>query len=370
MTRWTIIIGIAALGVSLAAACEPDESHDSAGADADGDSDSDSDGDGDTDGDGDADADSDTDTICDEQDFAIEIAPVRLMILQDMSYSMADPEVANPTNWSQARPALVNLLTDWAGEQIEFGFDIFPDDTSTAFQGCHTEGPVIFDTAAGQEGQIIDYLNGNTPDGAATPMFCGMADFLDTGYAASFTDAQADSYLLVVSDGADNCGEGCCTTLNPFAHPECWATEGEFVTMTQQLVDAGIRVFVIGFGEGVDESQLNAIAQSGGTDFTTFFDANDSQSLQDALEIIAASVVTCVYNIDSPDASADPDNVNFFFDGEVVLYDEGCAEGIGWTWVDEDHTQVEFCQGPCAELQGGTVTTISAKFGCPTQIVE
>jgi hypothetical protein len=365
-----------ALAALLAVGCEDSDDIREAGgdadsdADADGDSDADADGDSDADGDGDtdsADTDSGSSSVCDEQDFPIEVAPVRLMIFEDMSYSMADPDVADPTNWSQAKPALTTMLDNWTGEQIEFGFDIFPDDSAGPLQGCHVEAPVVFDCAPGNEAVIIDYLDDNTPGGAATPMHCGMANFLDPAYAPSFTDPQADSYLLVVSDGVDNCGEGCCAQI---FNPECHASEDEFADLTEQLVDAGMGVFVIGFGDGVDEGQLNAIASHGGTSFTSFFDANDEASLQDALETIAASVVSCVYNIDEPDASADPDNVNFYFDGEVVPYDEDCEEGIGWTWVDEEHTQVEFCEEACLQLQNDEVETISAKFGCPTVVVE
>jgi len=58
-----------------------------------GDSDTDSDSDSDTDSDSDSDGDSDTDAgeaVCDEQDFKIEFVPIRLMVLLDMSGSMAD----------------------------------------------------------------------------------------------------------------------------------------------------------------------------------------------------------------------------------------------------------------------------------------
>jgi hypothetical protein len=63
--------------------------------------------------------------------------------------------------------------------------------------------------------------------------------------------------------------------------------------------------------------------------------------------------------------------VNFFFDGEIVYYDEDCALGVGWTWVDPpDNTQVEFCAEACQQLQDGEVDEISAVFGCPTEIIE
>ncbi|MFA5762753.1 MAG: vWA domain-containing protein [Bacilli bacterium] len=327
------------------------------------------------DSDSDADGGSDTESdVCAELDFTIEPAPVNLMILQDMSYSMADPEVANPTNWSYALPALNNILTDWADSQIVFGFDIFPDGSSTAMQGCHVEAPVLYDCGPDVEVDIIDYINdsGNTPNGASTPLYCGIADFIDPTYAPVFNDPAANRYLLVVSDGADLCGEGCCTAINPLAHPECNATTDEFEALAQDVVEAGIKIIVIGFGDGAEPDQLNAIANNGGMEapYNEYIFADDDVSLEAALTEIAATVITCVYNIGSPDASADPDDVNFYFDDVIVYYDEDCAVGEGWTWVNEEHTQIEFCAAACEELQGGTVETITATWGCPTVEIE
>ena len=344
--------------------------------DADGDTDADSDADTDADTDGDTDADSDADggdtDVCYEEDFTIELAPVNLMILQDMSASMSDTTVADPTNWSYAVPALNQLLSDWGDSQIRFGFDIFPDGSSTAFKGCLVDDPVLTDCGENTDTDISDYINTHTPNGASTPLYCGLSAFLDTDYAPLFNDAAANRYVVVVSDGADLCGEGCCTAINPIAHPECTATADEFAALAQSLVDVGTRIVVIGFGSGVEADQLNAIASNGGMDppYNQYIVANDDVTLSAAFTEIANDVITCVYNVDSPDATEASDEVNFYFDGAVVPYDEGCAVGTGWTWANEAHTQVEFCSVPCAELQSGAVVNIKATWGCPTITVE
>ena len=85
---------------------------------------------------------------------------------------------------------------------------------------------------------------------------------------------------------------------------------------------------------------------------------------------MAGAIVSCSFEIEEPDATADPDNVNFYFDDVVVPYDEDCAAGTGWTWANEDNTEVLFCEEACAELQGGGVEVVSARFGCPTIVVE
>jgi len=335
-----------------------------ADADTDTDSDSDSDADGDADADSDADADGDTDgdsdSVCDEQDFDIELSPVRLMILQDVSASMTE---GSPTKWSQAVPALTSLLTTWQGQQIEFGFDVFPDNSQPLW-GCGVSDPILIDTSPGTEGDIIDYLNdtGNTPNGASTPLYCGMANFLEPSYAPVFSEAGVQSYLLVVSDGADLCGVNC----------SIWgaANASQLGQVTADLLAGGIKTFVIGFGADVSESQLDAIALNGGTPFDTFFEATDQSDLEAAFEAIAYEVISCVYDVQDPNATADPENVNFFFDGEIVYNDPGCEVGTGWTWVDETHTQVEFCPDACELLQGNPDTEITAMWGCPTQVVE
>jgi hypothetical protein len=372
--RHTIFFVIFFIAAAVSLQCEPATSP-AEGSDSDADSDTDEDSDTDTDSDADSDADADSDSdggtdtdICDELDFPIELAPVNLMILQDMSYSMADPEVASPTNWSYAVPALNQILADWADSQIRFGFDIFPDGSSTALKGCLVDDPVLIDCGEDTETNISTYINGNTPNGASTPLYCGMSAFLDTEYAPLFNDMEANRYMVVVSDGADLCGEGCCTALNPVAHPECVATADEFEMLSQELVAMGTRIVVIGFGSGVDAAQLNAIAANGGmpAPYNQYIFANDDATLEAALTEIANEVITCVYNIGSPDASADPDDVNFYFDDEIVYFDEGCDVGTGWTWVNEEHTQVEFCEAACEELKSGTVETITATWGCPS----
>ena len=91
--------------------------------------------------------------------------------------------------------------------------------------------------------------------------------------------------------------------------------------------------------------------------------------LTTALNQIASSVVSCVYEIDTEETDdVDFDEVNFYFDDEVVYWDEDCTQGIGWRWVDDEKSAVEFCDQACDQLQAGDVDNISATFGCPTEI--
>jgi hypothetical protein len=83
---------------------------------------------------------------------------------------------------------------------------------------------------------------------------------------------------------------------------------------------------------------------------------------------VAYNYYSCVYYLDHPAAQADPDLVNFYLDGEIVFYVTDCDEGDGWTWYDEDHTQVQFCGDACDQVKNGYVGDIMATFGCDTVV--
>jgi hypothetical protein len=77
-----------------------------------------------------------------------------------------------------------------------------------------------------------------------------------------------------------------------------------------------------------------------------------------------SSIASCSFELRDPNASADPDKVNFFFDGTPVPYDADCAVGDGWKWNDDSHSAITFCANACKKLNEGEVATVSAEFGC------
>lgn len=322
-----------------------------------GDDDDNADGGGTSDDDDDSggggnDTDSDT-RVCDEQNIIIKRSPVRLMILQDLSSSMKD------SRWQQAKAALIKMLETFKGQNIQFGFNIFP--SGSAFMAyCEVNAPLMMDCAPNNEDALIALLNGIADDDPSglTPLWLGMNNFTNPSFAPVFMTADTiPKYLLVVSDGEDDCGTS--GTIGGIV------STSQLSQLTSGLSGFGIKTFVIGFGMGAGSNQLNAIASAGGTPFNTFLDAQDQQGLEDALYTIASTVASCDYEVDSPDASADPNQVNFYFDDEIVYFDENCAKGVGWTWADSSHKKILLCAQACQQLNTG-VRKISAKFGCPS----
>jgi hypothetical protein len=205
----------------------------------------------------------------------------------------------------------------------------------------------------------MDELDAISPI-VSTPLYCAIDNFNDPDYAPVFTGNDLEHYLVVVADGEDSCSTNCDGNIGGDVDPEALAA------VTSQLVDSGTYVIVIGFLAPWDAEQLTAIAQNGGTEFTDYLVANDEDSLEDALSSIAHTVSSCVFNLEEPDETADPDLVNFYFDGEIVVHVEDCSSGDGWTWHDEEHTQVEFCGAACDDIKDGHVNVITATYGCAT----
>ncbi|NMC70899.1 MAG: hypothetical protein GYA57_12665 [Myxococcales bacterium] len=359
--------------------------------------------DGDAGGDGDADADGDveggpdlsTDITCDEQDFPIAMEPVRVMILLDQSSSMSSTLPWATSHWEEATAGLNHLLSDPVSRNFIYGLDAFPDGDLAYFERCYDEccadpvciatqmmrcmalgascdrgcavdlPPIVALAPAAESGPAISaYMASEFLPGTftSTPLLRQMPWYRDQGptVVPEFFDDEGASYIVVVSDGADTCDD----TGDP---PDPGPVIAGLAAATRALYEThGIRSFAIGFGDtsGSMADELNAIAANGGSPFTSFFPVDDPTALVEAFDRISSEIVSCVYDIEEPDATADPDAVNFYFDGEVVGFDDPCENG--WHWTDDTHRQVEFCGTACDELKSGEVETIGARFGCAT----
>lgn len=225
--------------------------------------------------------------ICEGQEFLPD-RRVAVMILQDLSFSLTVPLDGKP-KWNHAREALNAMLTDpdFEAMGIQFGFDYFPDTTNPVsprtnqpVYGCGVDDPVVVDLDVNTKPQIIDWLNTHEPNGA-TPLHCALSKFTDPNYAPKFFNADADKYLLLISDGADACGADCVSNDDETR----WATVDQLAQVTRQLHDLGINTIAIGFGTAVAPDELNAISREGGV-FDEYLDAFNADDLQEAFQTI------------------------------------------------------------------------------------
>ncbi len=313
--------------------------------------------------------DSDSGAICFELDQSIDKVTSRVMLLEDMSTSMEDSVDGSSdgeSKWSVAVNAITSMVTTYEAS-IEFGLDLFPvGGPSDSQASCEIGSAVLVDVAYDNAATIIQTMDDeHTDDTRATPLLAAMQSFLDAAYAPGFTNGEPGGYLVVISDGMDTCG-----TDGVFSRND-GATEAELREVTSGLLAAGIQTFVIGFGGGIDPDQLNAIAEAGGTAFTTYFDAQNEEELNEALDSIGqAVIVSCQYQLSNVPEGADRALTNIYFDGQGLLRGESCSDaGAGWIWGDDDMTIIEFCPDACASLESGAVEQLRVVMACSPEDV-
>jgi hypothetical protein len=311
--------------------------------------------------------------VCVSLDLTVEQLPVRVMILQDRSTSMND-FIGEASKWEWAEAAVEAMVTQFETE-IEFGLDFFPLGT----ERCDVATQVMADSAP-LNADAINYLMATyttPPSSLGTPLYLALNNFVNTDYAPLFEAITHDSYLIVVSDGSDTCG-----VTGQDSNPEL---ESDLAQVTAQLLNENrIRTFAIGFGDesvygqtgGIDADQLNAIAENGGTTFTHYINAQNGQVLQEALSSIAEAVhIGCSFEMGEYNSDeVDLDLVNVYFDKTVdpatghvtgaIGRDDGCAAGVGWSWINEERTAIQFCESACSALQSQSVDEISIEIMC------
>lgn len=293
----------------------------------------------------------DTEQICNSIDLNLEAAPIRIMVLQDLSSSMRQ---GTPPKWAQAKEALKNMLTTY-DNAVDFGFDGFPNSPN-----CTVQQPPFSDTKAHNAEAIIEHIDSIVLS-SSTPLYKAMANYQTKEYAPEFLSMGATRYLLIVSDGRDTCGTAGGRNMAGVTNQQI----GDLTTAL--LNDMGVMSYVIGFGAQAAPAQLNTIAAAGGTNVTEYFNAQDQEQLEKALNDIVGMSVACVYDIGEQDEDEiDLDKVNFYFDGKTVGFDEGCKKDSGWNWTDDKRTKIEFCKKACNKLKKRKVKEVSATFGCPT----
>lgn len=308
--------------------------------------------------------------VCPDWDINIQLNPSRIMVLQDISSSMR--EGGDPNKWEQAQSALISLMGSYGNNNwLHFGFDVFPD-----ARDCHAEMPVVIDSAPYNGRNIFDLL-GLVELSQSTPLFMAMGNFLDPNYAPVFSDKTYPSYLIIVSDGKDTCGN------QPAHSPDeaFGANAAQLGYRARTLRDEHeIYTMAIGFGDAADPEQLNAIAQNGGTDFNQMIQAKDRNELEEVFARLAAYTINCEFTIDLTaelEGSALQllwSKSSFFMNGQPLEKSPGCASASGWDWAGETNVSnktatLVFCPDTCDDIMNSDETDISAQFECAPVIV-
>lgn len=318
-----------------------------------------------------------------------------LHFVLDVSGSMMAPMGTTlTTRLDSAKTAIRNVLLR-LGHRIHYGLTAFPGKGNALFgvESCRI-GNEIFAT---QEGDPVQCLNQRR----AGPVFNSFVRQLGTLSAEggtplagtleaifpTLTALEGTTAVVLMTDGAPNCGMDLCDTsecmLNvenaflectesfnccdpelledPFATLNC-VDRDPSVAAVRALADVGIKTYVVGIpGSEFYAELLDQLAEAGGTareGSQKYYAVNDSTALSDAIGAIGEEVaISC--DIELQSGKFDPMLTNVYFDANVVPADEV----DGWTYADRHiHLHGEACE----ELLSGNVVQVQVVSGCPT----
>lgn len=191
---------------------------------------------------------------------------VDMLIVLDATGSMG---MGKPTFWQQATSAVEWLVEEHARD-MRIGLILFPRVDSDLT--CDP-GRITVPLRLSAEAAITRAMAAVVPAGA-TPL----AETLDQArlYYAK-VKATIPRYVLLISDGDDSC-------------------LGEPVSAVERLRAAGVRTFVVGFGDGLAPDVLRDMALAGGAPRAgsiPFFEASDAASLRQALAAVGSYAACC-----------------------------------------------------------------------------
>ena len=187
--------------------------------------------------------------------------PPFMLVVLDRSGSMLG------SKWSSAKSAVINLVTKF-DVQINFGLMVFPGPS-----GSCSAGQVDVPIGNTSKNKIISFL-GKTSTTGMTPMGATMKNA--TNYLKGLNPKKA-KYIMFITDGTETCS-------------------GKAIDWVKAAHGAQIKTFVVGFGSGVNSSELNTLAMAGGTPqsgSTKYYKADSPSSLSKALQAIGSLVSCC-----------------------------------------------------------------------------
>lgn len=333
---------------------------------------------------------------CGEVDYQLTAIPPNVVLVLDKSGSMvsdadADGDGVMDGYWDHDGDPSTELVTRWRSlhrvvesilggfdAQIGFGAMLFP--SASASDGYSSaactiasapEIPVAPMNAAavlaGIPGADATDLHGATPTTAGIEAAAAHLEMLDP---------DVPRYLVLVTDGAANCGgdaESVPDLLEIYDAqlPEVVADLFENRGIATFVVGVDIRDELAGAGpDGMPEANtfvaLDDIANAGGrprAGDAAFYAADNEVELMEALAEIAGEVLTCEIPLDPPPLH--PDFVEVEVGGEVLERVDDCETQRGWQFVETEGpaAALRLCGSACDSLVD--VGTADVTYGCP-----
>jgi hypothetical protein len=176
------------------------------------------------------------------------------------------------------------------------------------------------------------------------------AVIMATNYLANLNDGNS-KVILLATDGEPNCKDGQQRSDDDIDN----TTKAVYAASL-----AGIPTYVIGIGPAQALTNLDRLAQAGGTG--SFYRADSPQALSDSLAAIAQIIVaTCEFR--TPMSPPDTAKVYVYVDKSFV----GQSAENGWTF-GATSSDIVLTGTYCADMKAGVTSTVQIIFGCEDYI--
>jgi hypothetical protein len=316
---------------------------------------------------------SDANTCKDVVPLGFQFRPADVLLLFDRSDSMIT-EFGTGTRDSVVSGLLDNLVGVYQ-DKLHFGFQQFPDrDPCDAEQtvGCCAGTPSVpvaaFNAPAVQAG-----IAAASPPGGSTPTALALRHARE--YFATLDDGVPDRYVLLATDGRPSCdihGRLAEDVVNADGMRLLGPCR-DALDEVQALVQAGIKVIVLGVGSGLEDDpggqpgcleDLARLGQGANAPLDGrpwFFSGSEPDRLETALQQIFGGTVqrSCVIDLDA--VPPDPNAVAVYLDGHQVPRNRT----YGWDYeTPDDPTHIHFFGDYCRRIDRFQVTTAEVRYGC------
>jgi hypothetical protein len=284
---------------------------------------------------------------------AVPNAPEVLIVL-DRSGSM----IGNGSKTLRWEPSVsaVKKITKELEQQMQFGLMVFPQPLADVANVC-APGVLNVPPALGNATKIASTVDSSAPTwNSATPTAAALQTALETiGAAETCADCVAPmKYVLLVTDGAPNCGSDKHTDTRAADVTEC---NGKLDALKNQ----GVLTYVIGYDTTVAKNPslaatMDGFAMHGGTGKQ--LPVEDEASLLQTLTKVAGQLVACDYQLASE--VDDASYVRVTIDGVQVDL------GTGWSLKEDKRTIV--LGSACEKLRDAKPHNLQITREC-TQVI-
>ena len=314
-------------------------------------------------------------SVCDGVKYMAPPVPVDLYIMVDQSSSMADPVPGSSplmTWWQEAQQGLTSFVNSPRAKGAQaglpaatVGIQFFPLD-GVAPQSCmasYATPEVELAPLPGNTAPIVAAIQKHQPT-AFTPTAPALTGAIAHMKAWAPNHPGHAPVVVFVTDGFPT---------------ECDPQDIiEIATIAQKAyqTDPKVRTFVVGFNLGPGGSNLDAIAQEGGTGKARLINGGDIGSqFADALLDISNTTLQCKFDPPLPPAGVafDPSRVAVTYTPSATMVEtqipklgglSDCDLNMGNGWFYDSPTkpaQILTCPATCAKFSAGVVKTA---YGC------